>query len=90
MCDTLSTDARISFIVSPAPLTRAAPFCTSSSDDYSTDDYSDDEGGWDCSADNYDEGESDSDDGDDWGEDWGERSPGGGDGIEAPSDLPTE
>jgi hypothetical protein len=65
-------------------------FCDSS-DDYSNDDYSDDEGGgWDCSADNYDEGESDSDGDGDWGEDWGERSPAGGDGIEAPSDLPTE
>lgn len=57
------------------------------SDEDSSDDYSDDGSGFDCSADNYDEGDSD-DDGDDWGEDWGERSPAGGDGIEAPTDLP--
>jgi hypothetical protein len=56
----------------------------SSSDDYS-DDGSSDGGGWDCSSDNA---EGDSGDGD-WGEDWGERSPAGGDGIEAPPlDIP--
>lgn len=62
--------------------------CDVSDDDYdSSDGYSDDGGGFDCSADNYDEGDSDGDDGD-WGEDWGERSPGGGDGIDSPADLP--
>lgn len=60
------------------------------SDEDSSDDYSDDGSGFDCSADNYDEGDSDSDGDDDWGEDWGERSPAGGDGIEAPTDLPVE
>jgi hypothetical protein len=60
------------------------------SNDYDYSEESTDEGGFDCSADNYDEGESDGDDGYEWGEDWGERSPAGGDGYDTPNDLPTE
>jgi hypothetical protein len=56
----------------------------SDSDDYDYSEESTDAGGFDCSADNYDEGESEGDgeDGVEWGEDWGERLP-------APNDLPT-
>jgi hypothetical protein len=61
------------------------------SDDY--DDYSeestDEGGGFDCSSDSYDEGDS-GDDSDDWGEDWGEHAPAGGDGLYTPTDLPTD
>jgi hypothetical protein len=46
-------------------------------------------GGLDCSADSYDEGESDGEDEDDWGEDWGERLPAGSDDFQTPNDLPT-
>jgi hypothetical protein len=64
----------------------------SDSDDYDYSEESTDAGGFDCSADNYDEGESDSDgdDGVEWGEDWGERLPAGGDGVDTPTDMPTD